>query len=83
MTNELESMRELTENQQSESEQRERVLQRQITEILTQSKTIESEKLSLKNKVTKYFKFYTIYIYIINYRIIIIFNIIFVNEFVT
>ncbi len=83
MTNEIESMRELTENQQSESEQRERVLQRQITEILTQSKTIESEKLSLKNKVTKYFKFYTIYIYIINYRIIIIFNIIFVNEFVT
>jgi len=45
-------MRELAENQQIESEQRERVLQRQITEVLTQSKTIESEKLSLKNKVT-------------------------------
>jgi len=51
LTNELESMRELTENQQIESEQRERVLQRQITEVLTQTKTIESEKLSLKNKV--------------------------------
>jgi len=51
LTNELESMRELAETQQIENEQRERVLQRQITEVLTQSKTIESEKLSLKNKV--------------------------------
>jgi len=51
MTNELESMREISETQQIENEQRERVLQRQITDILTQSKTIESEKMSLKNKV--------------------------------
>jgi len=57
MTNELESMRELTESQQIESEQRERVLQRQITDILTQSKNMESEKLSLKNKVIKMFNF--------------------------
>ncbi|KAL6594395.1 hypothetical protein U3516DRAFT_804620 [Neocallimastix sp. 'constans'] len=51
MTNELESMREISETQQIENEQRERVLQRQITDILTQSKTIESEKMSLKNKI--------------------------------